>query len=163
MKRGQDYDKLKKQYIIFICTFDPYGGGLHRYTFTNRCRETSQEMGDGTCKVFLNTRGTADDVSKELKAFLDFVEDSSPQNAERLDDDFVRNVSRRVESIKADEEMGGVFMTFEEKLDEAAKEAAKEATRETIEDQARKMKQKGYPLEDIMEISGLCREEIEGL
>ena len=136
LKKGQDYDKLKKQYIIFICTFDPYGHGLHRYTFTNRCRETSQEMGDGTCKVFLSTRGTADDVSAELKAFLDFVEDSSPQNAERLDDGFVRDVSRRIESIKADEEMGGVFMTFEEKLDEIAKEAAKE----TIKDQARQMK-----------------------
>lgn len=65
-------------------------------------------------------------------------------------------------------------MTFEEKLEEVAKEAAKETARQkdqeyaekiraAEEDLARKMKQKGYPLDDIMEISGLNREEIEAL
>ena len=30
-------------------------------------------MGDETVKIFLNTNGTMDDVSDELKAFLDYV------------------------------------------------------------------------------------------
>lgn len=61
-------------------------------------------------------------------------------------------------------------MTFEEKLEEVAKETARqkdqeyaEKIRAAEEDLARKMKQKGYPLDDIMEISGLNREEIEAL
>ena len=57
---GEDYINLKKAYVIFICTFDPFRDGRHIYTFENRCRENlSLSLGDESIKVFLNTRGTA--------------------------------------------------------------------------------------------------------
>lgn len=60
--------------MIFICTFDVFKKGRHIYTFENRCREDgSILLGDETTKVFLNAKGTIDDVSRELKAFLDYV------------------------------------------------------------------------------------------
>ena len=34
---GEDFSKLRTGYVIFICTFDPFGKGLYRYTFENRC------------------------------------------------------------------------------------------------------------------------------
>ncbi len=39
ISHGEICTKLKKSYIIFICTFDPFSGGRHIYTFQNRCLE----------------------------------------------------------------------------------------------------------------------------
>ena len=36
---GGYYTELKKTYIIFICTFDPFSDKRHLYTFENRCQE----------------------------------------------------------------------------------------------------------------------------
>ena len=49
----------------------------HIYTFENRCRENlSLSLGDESIKIFLNTRGTLDDVDAEMKEFLAYVEDT---------------------------------------------------------------------------------------
>ena len=64
--KGQLYDELKRSYVIFICLFDFYGKGRHMYTFENICREDGRiSMGDEAVKIFLNARGTLDDVSDE--------------------------------------------------------------------------------------------------
>ena len=63
ISKGEDYTKLKKSFVVFICTFDPFDKGRHLYTFENRCNEdVSLVLGDETTKVFLNTRGTLQDV-----------------------------------------------------------------------------------------------------
>ncbi|MBD5544662.1 MAG: Rpn family recombination-promoting nuclease/putative transposase, partial [Lachnospiraceae bacterium] len=36
LKPGDDFNDLKPGYVIFICTFDPFGKGLYRYTFEER-------------------------------------------------------------------------------------------------------------------------------
>lgn len=122
LKPGEDYDKLKEQIIIFICTGDPFGLGLYKYTFENRClEEPSIRLGDVTKKIFLNTKGRRGEVSRELKAFLDFVERSTVENAKEINDPYVTELSAKIEAIKKDEELGGVFMTLEEKMNELAK------------------------------------------
>ena len=74
LSTGQEYDEILPAYVIFICPFDLFGRGLHRYTFRNFCQEDfSLPLGDGSAKIFLNTKGTAKDVSKEVLAFLDYV------------------------------------------------------------------------------------------
>ena len=39
IEKGEDYDELKESYVIFICTFDPFGKELVQYTFENLCEE----------------------------------------------------------------------------------------------------------------------------
>ena len=57
--KGRDYIELKKSYVIFICTFDPFDEGRRVYTFSNRCHESDGlELGDETTKLFLNAKGT---------------------------------------------------------------------------------------------------------
>ena len=53
---GRDYIELKKSYIIFICTFDPFDLGEKVYTFSNCCHEIDDlELGDETTKIFLQS------------------------------------------------------------------------------------------------------------
>ncbi len=71
---GADYDDLNKTVIIFICPFDPFGKGRHIYTFRNLCVEDKKlELSDGAIKIFLNAKGTLNDVDEGVKAFLDYV------------------------------------------------------------------------------------------
>ena len=73
------YNMISRQQRLFICPFDAYGKGRHIYTFENICKEDNTiSMGDEAVKIFLNTDGTMDDVSDELKAFLDYVAGKRP-------------------------------------------------------------------------------------
>ena len=75
LNKGESYCNLKKSYVIFICTFDPFGEGRHIYTFCNTCQEnTSLTLNDDAVKIVLNTKGTIDDVSPEMKRILDYIE-----------------------------------------------------------------------------------------
>ena len=55
--KGQLYDELKRSYVIFICTFDPFHQGKAQYTFENLCLEDKNlKLNDGAKKVFFNAR-----------------------------------------------------------------------------------------------------------
>ena len=79
LEKGQSYDALNETYIIFICTFGLFSGARHKYTFRNVClEETGMELNDGTTKLFLSTKGTAEDVSEPLRNFLDYIDGHEP-------------------------------------------------------------------------------------
>ncbi len=104
---GQHYKKLKQSYVIFICLFDAFGKGRHMYTFENICREdNSVTLGDHTVKIFLNADGEMDDVSGELKAFLDYVKGREPE------DDFVKRLEEAIKEAKKNREWRHEYMTL---------------------------------------------------
>lgn len=105
--KGQFYDELKRSYVIFICPFDIYGKGRHIYTFENICKEDSSiSMGDEAVKIFLNAKGTLDDVSDELKAFLDYVAGKKPKDA------YVERLEEAVKEAKKNREWRHEYMTL---------------------------------------------------
>ena len=105
--KGQLYDELKRSYVIFICPFDLYGKGQHIYTFENICKEDgSIFMGDEAVKIFLNAKGTLDDVSDELKAFLDYVAGKKPKDA------YVERLEEAVKEAKKNREWRHEYMTL---------------------------------------------------
>ena len=74
IEHGDNYDKLKKSFVIFICLHDPFGKGLHIYTFENTCKESPDLLlGDDTLKVFINAAGTGNDISDEMAEFLRYL------------------------------------------------------------------------------------------
>ncbi|MFG6356412.1 MAG: Rpn family recombination-promoting nuclease/putative transposase [Acetatifactor sp.] len=105
--KGQHYKRLNRSYIIFICPFDLYGKGRHIYTFENMCKEdNSIFMGDEAVKIFLNAAGTMNDVSSELKAFLDYVV------GQKSRDSFVERLEEAVEEAKKNREWRHEYMTL---------------------------------------------------
>lgn len=63
-------------------------------------------LGDGTTKIFLNTDSDLDDVSRELRAFLDYVAGKKPE------DDFVRKLEKAVKEAKRNREWRHEYMTL---------------------------------------------------
>ncbi len=105
--KGEDYEEMKPCYIIFICPFDAFGKGRHIYTFENMCREEKDLLlEDGARKIFLNADSEMDDVSAELKAFLDYVAGKDPE------DSFVRKLEEAVRQAKKNREWRHEYMTL---------------------------------------------------
>ena len=56
--KGSKFRELKDSIVIFICLYDPYRLGLHRYTFRKTCQEAQHlELEDGTQTIVLSTEG----------------------------------------------------------------------------------------------------------
>ncbi len=105
--KGQTYRTLNRSFIIFICLEDIFGHGRHIYTFENLCKEDSSIfMGDETAKIFLNADSDKDDVSKELKAFLDYAAGKA------TNDTFVQELDEAVKEAKQNREWRHEYMTL---------------------------------------------------
>ena len=90
LEKGEDYNKLKQSYVIFICTFDPFGKGLSCYEFENICKGDKElSLGDERKVLFFNTKGTNVNVSKQVAELLYYMETKQVCNefTKRLDSD----------------------------------------------------------------------------
>ena len=113
ISKGEDYRKLAKSYIIFICTFDLFNKGRHKYTFQSVCLEDNNViLNDEAQKIILNTKGMMNDLSEELLEFLAYVEDSTDNTAKLAKGNLVKNVHMRVQDVKNDISMEVEFMHF---------------------------------------------------
>lgn len=121
LNKGMDYRELRKTYIIFVCTFDMFGENRHVYTFENRCVENLDlSLGDETVKIFLNTKGTADDVSEEMRNLLEYIDGKMPLDA------FTRELDEEVKRIRQNEKWRGDYMTLALKYQEKYAEGKEE-------------------------------------
>lgn len=110
---GEDYRKLKKSFVIFICTFDPFGERRHIYTFENRCKENlSLSLGDETTKIFLNTKGNVQDVDAEMLEFLSYVEDTTDTFAAQAISPLIKEIHKKVIEVKQSKELEVEYMTL---------------------------------------------------
>ena len=108
LKHGQHYSQLGDSFIIFICPFDRFNVGRHIYTFRETCVQCPNiQLNDGATKIFLSTKGIADDVSPDLKAFLDYVDNGI------VSSDFVLELDRAVQLVKSNRKAMKEFMPYE--------------------------------------------------
>ena len=95
IQKGQKYTTLNDSYVIFICTFPVFTGHRHKYTFKNVCIEDHDiALNDGATKLFLSTKGTQNDVSKPLQAFLDYID------GQKATDELLRDIDDAVHEVK---------------------------------------------------------------
>ena len=158
LKRGQHYSALGESYIIFICPFDRFKQGRHIYTFRERCdQDHNLQLNDGAVKIFLSTKGTLNDVSQEIKNFLDYVDSGIVSGR------FVKELDAAVRVVKSNEKARLEFMTYQMAILESSLEGEERGRKEGIESVARNMIIKGRPLEEIREFTELSLEKIKEL
>ena len=140
LKPGDDFNDLKPGYVIFICTFDPFGKGLYRYTFEERCLECDMSLGDGTRKIFLNSRGRDDgDVPKELVHFLKYMEQSTDEYVSELTEESIIKLHEKVTELKKWRRLEARYMTVEEWLKDreaASNEKVKQEAKQEVRQEA---------------------------
>lgn len=105
IERGSDFGELKKCFIVFICTFDPFGKGIPLYTFENSCLEIpALKLQDESTKIFVN--GAAKDVPDELGQFIRFLADGT------VEPGVTAEIHEAVEKVKSHKEWERDYMTL---------------------------------------------------
>ena len=136
LRRGMDYPELRKSYVVFICTFDPYGKGLPVYHFTYRCHEDDGlQMGDLTENIFLNATAADRTEDRELAAFLRYVDNGLAGNR------FTQELDEETTRVKNDKEWRERTVTWEMDmriLEKAAEERGRKEGRREGEAKGRK-------------------------
>ena len=90
----------------------------------NNCcvEEPDLVYNDGAVTLFLNTRGTADDVNRELQELLRFIEHSDVQHAVNED---LKRLHSELNSLKGDDSFtGGIMHSYDR--DEMLREEGRE-------------------------------------
>ena len=117
---GGTYSQMKDNYVIFICTFDPFLQGKAFYKFENICLDCNPPLPlkDGTCKLFLNTM--ADDLTlldPELKLFYDYIRRGT------ADSPLTGKIENSINELKENREVRRKYMTYTTRIAEAKSEA----------------------------------------
>ncbi|MDO4988508.1 MAG: hypothetical protein Q4E17_05765, partial [Synergistes sp.] len=116
LPKGEGYGKLRKSYIIFVCTYDPFGLGLAKYEFATFCTENKElELKDGARRIFLNAKGNMENISDELANLLKYIGGDKPN------DEYTENLNTEVIKYRSDKEMGDALMTIEDLIKDAAR------------------------------------------
>ena len=108
LKRGEEYDKLKQSYVIFICMFDLYGLGEPIYRFERYDRNLGLQMGDESFTIMLDVTCPREKVPKALEPFFTYVKDEIVE-----DDEFIAEIHEKVEKANHDAEVIEI-MTLDE-------------------------------------------------
>ena len=131
LKSGEDFGKLKRVYVIFICNYDPFGYDRVKYTIRNMCvEEPEMPYDDGAQTTVLYTKGTkGDDISEELRQFLNYMENTTQTNAVN---DTLKDIQKMVDIVKRDGEVLLSYMKGFER-DTIMYEKGQEAERKNTE------------------------------
>ena len=127
LNKGYPYKALPESTIIFICTFDPFGKGLARYTFREKCEEdTNISMNDAATKVFFNCKYKGIDIPEDLREFYEYVENGKCENSltRRIDEAVIN--ARKMEKWRSEymKEMALIMDYKEEGREEGREEGS---------------------------------------
>lgn len=152
---GQPYKKLNQSYVIFICLEDVFGKNRHIYTFENICREDPEiKLRDGAIKIFLNAKSNLNDVSSELRAFLDYL------GGKKSEDEYVQKLEKAVREAKHNRKWRHEYMTLlmrDQENQEIGEERGRregqlEGELRKLVSQIRKKQLRGYQKEQIADL-----------
>ena len=158
LKKGERYSQLRKSYVIFICTFDPFGRGLAKYTFNAICNEDhSLVLDDGVTRVFINTEGDRHRISKELASLIGYI------STGEVTDDYTKDLDEEVRALRNDDGRERDYMTYMQTIMEHEDMAYNRGISQANKAMAIKMLKANKPYEEISEFTELTMSEIDEL
>ena len=162
LKKGERYSQLRKSYVIFICTFDPFGRGLAKYTFNAICNEDhSLVLDDGVTRVFINTEGDRHRISKELASLIGYI------STGEVTDDYTKDLDEEVRALRNDDGRERDYMTYMQTImeheDMAYSQGITQGISQANKAMAIKMLKANKPYEEISEFTELTLSEIREL
>ena len=152
LKSGEDIDKLRDTYVIFITENDVMGRGQEVYVYDRTEKGSGEHLGDGTHIIYVNgaTRSTSD-IGK-------LVHDLMCPDAEEMYFDVLK---KQVSKFKNSEEGRHTMCKAMEKIAERNKAEGK---REAMKDMAKRLLANGkLMLKEVAECSGLSLAQVRKL
>ncbi len=177
--RGSDYYKLKDSYILFICKTPPFeSSNLPCYTFKNFCEENRDIQLDDNCvKEVYNASAFAEEKNEKIKAFLNFICNQSASNTltdriSNLVHEIKQNEANKTEYAIMNPHEIDIFLEGEEQgllrgkeigLAEGEQRGKIAGAQKAKIETAKNALALGLPVEQITQLTGLDKSEIEKL
>ena len=158
LRKGMHYRELRRAYVIFICTFDPFGSGLPIYHFTYRCMENQNlQMGDLTDNIFLNVKAADKTDDEELAAFLRYV------NGQKPDSSFTKKLDEDATRIKNNDDWRLKAMTLDMEIKDMKKREREKGKQESKIEIAKAMLADGMEIAKVAKLTNLSVKEVTAL
>ena len=166
--KGSEYSDLKQNYVVFICTFDPFLQGKPIYNFQNYCITYGIPipLEDGTEKIFLNTAAKdTTSLDGELRLFYDYIKGKVAQTA------FTKELDATISQMKQEKEERNMYLTYSSRMMECRRDGYEEGISIGLEqgayqnklETAQKLIARSYSPEEIADISGLTIYQVQSL
>ena len=105
LPEGDDYINLPETFIIFICTYDPFGKGLCKYSFDTQCNEIDlPDYSDKAHKIFFNISSDLSSLPPETRNMLEYIWTGIPS------DDATNRIHEAVQKARLKEEWRSEYM-----------------------------------------------------
>ena len=156
LKSGEDFDKLRDTYVIFITENDVMKRGKDAYSYQRREDDTGECLGDGTHIIYVNgATHSKSDIGKLMHDFL-------CRNAAEMYFDLLK---RQVSQFKNSEEGRRIMCkAVEEFAERRAAESKAEGKRENMLATAKRMLKDGIlALKDVARYTGLSLAQVTQL
>ena len=179
LEKGMDYAKLTDSYVIFICTFDPFGKNKGIYRFRSICEDEKDLCEDnGRYNIYLNTMETKGDISFDLKELFRYINGKESAIGMETKSEFVKTIDKYVQEYNANDTWRRGYMTFEllmrdkyksgkaEGLAEGKAEGIAEAEAKAKEEKAQSVKAMfadNVPVDKIAKYVSLQESEVQDI
>ena len=167
LRKGEKhFSKLKKSYIIFICTFHPFEDSDTNeciYTFENICLTNNKviKLKDDAYRVFVNSECDLDKIkNNNLKAFIELIKDGFHTNTESP---LTNKILNEIDRVKRNEGWRTDYMTQKERDLDMIHRGQQEGRQEEKIQMVGKLLDKNMDISFISEVTGLSNKEIEEL
>ena len=169
LMKGEEYDKLKESYILFICKDDPFKDEKEKhfelpcYTFKNICTENSSvNLDDKSIKVIYNSSAYEKEEDPLIRDFLHFIYTNQPG-----EDDLSKRLSKLVEKCKENEKFRSDYLAVNlhdyDIRYEALQEGAAIGEQKKAIESAMNLLNEGDSPEKVARCIGLPLEEVKKL
>ena len=178
LSKGKPYSSLKESWIVFFCTFDPFGKGLPVYTVEQIFKEARDEnYDDGTHKVFYNASAWDKCADEQMRAFLKLLMGMEAET------DYTRQIVHTMRTSLKREDVRRNVMRLQEIVDQRVEEnkmlwlaqgdtqgfdrgmtqGFDKGSREKALDTARRALECGIPVDTVAKFTGLSVDEVQQL
>lgn len=143
--KGQSFRDLKESYVIFLCSFDPFGYGLRLYEFHQYEDEHKELLLDTQSHViFVNSKGTKGEITSDLSAVIDVMNQHS-----NYDNPLATKLRQEIDYYNQDPRKRREIMDYLTKLEDERRSVQKESAKTVI----KLMSNKGVERSLIFEIA----------
>lgn len=168
LEKGQRFRDLPNSYVIFICTYEPFGDGQMCYRYENRNMDRPEErLGDGTFKYFFNTKAYDGNMPEAMNV-LKFIETGEEGNRPT---GLAVKMATEYQQIKSNKEWKVTYMTLyereQERLEAAiekgfadGRDAGKAESRAELLNTVKTMSADGIPIDYLKKLMKLSEEEV---
>ena len=170
LSKGKPYSSLKESWIVFFCTFDPFGKGLPVYTVRQTYEEAHDtKYDDGTHKVFYNCTAWEKCEDEQMRAFLKLIMGMEAET------EYTRQIVRVMRTSLKREDVRRNYMRLQEIVDQRVEEnkmlwiaqgdtqGFARGTHNTRVDTARAFLAMGLSVQQVAQGTGLPIDEVEAL